>query len=68
MESPFNQEAEATARAVDPVKVELEVLKEHCSKLEVDKRTLEIKNAGLEERCTSLSAKVTELEAELSLE
>ena len=68
MESCFKQEAKAAAYATDPIKAKLEMLKEHYTRLEVDKRTVKIKNASLEERCTSLGAKVAELEAELSSE
>ena len=53
---------------MDSIKSELELLKAHCGKLEEDKRTVEIKNAGLGDAISTLNARVNGLEAELSSE
>ena len=50
------------------MKAELKQLKSRCDKLEEDKRTVEIKNAGLEEVVSTLNSRVDGLEAELSSE
>ena len=50
------------------MKAELEQLKSRCDKLEEDKRTVEIKNAGLGEAVSTLSSRVDGLQAELSSE
>ena len=68
LEERFRREAEASSRAVDSIKSELKLLKAHCGKLEEDKRTVEIKNAGLGDAICTLNARVNGLEAELSSE
>ena len=61
LEARFKREAEASARAISSMKGELELLKLRCDKLEEDKRTVEIKNAGLEDAMSTLNTRVNDL-------
>ena len=68
LKSRFKREADVSAHSVDSLNAEVEQLKARFSQVEEDKRTMEIKNAGLGEACTTLSACVAGLEAEVSSE
>ena len=66
LESRFKREVEASAHVVNSMKAELEQLKARCDELEEDKRTVEVKNAGLGEAISTLNSRVVGLEAEVS--
>ena len=65
LESRFKREAEAAAHAVRAREAEVEELKARYAQLEEDKRTVEIKYAGLGETCTELSTRIAGLEAKV---
>jgi len=65
LESRFKHEAEAAAQAVRAREAEVEELKARCAQLEEDKRTVEIKYAGLGETCTEMNIRLAGLEAEV---
>ena len=58
LEARFKREAKASSRAVSSMKGELEQLKSHYDQLEEDKRTVEIKNAGLGDTVSTLHSRV----------
>jgi len=68
LESRFKREAEAAVHAVQARDAEVEELKARYAQLEEDKRTVEIKYAGLGETCTDLRTRIAGLEAEVSSE
>ena len=68
LESRFKRKAEAAMHAVRAREAEVEELRARCAQLEEDKRTGEIKVAGLGEKCMDLNARIAGLEAEVSSE